>query len=779
MHPWHLRVARSLLLALGLLTGLGSLAAARPSGTPVSQGWEALPAVSAWRRLAVGAAVSGSGEVRPGIGCWFWTTREFEAEGYRPFLDQAARFSNFGLLTTSLRAPVEVTDPAVHDQIRRAAEQARGMGMALVLDLDVRLARAAFRERHPEELQEIVRLREVPLRDDGVVELRIECVGGGDHYTFRAPPYHPVASRLLRVFGYRRGPDGIRSDTVEDRTAVCEVVQADDRAVVVRIPCEPGDGGRTAAVLAVHSLFTPDVFAPHLVAFERGILEQYADVPLAGACKDEWGFPGGMANATNLWYSRAMAGEYVRRRPGHSLERDLLLMGLGEAGREGERVAAIHHYMEMIWQRNAEVETAFRDGIRAVFGPGALAATHPTWFPFPDAHEVFKNGLDWWAVPRELAQTDEATPFAARTALAKRCGSPLWFNMYYDNQPRAYEEDVWRHALGGGRMNFHPLYPGPWEGDPWALARSPVLQASARIGLLDFITTAPVDCPVAVVFGHAAALDWAGPSFAQVGLGITDALWELGHYADLIPTSEIAAGRLTLGPDGKIAYGAQPYAVVILHHPQSERATTGAFFRKALEAGGTTLLQVGDRTLGFEGEPAGVGEGWPGVRRVGEAEAVREATARLDALGIRPQTPGARHTVAGFPGSVMPIGSGACRFLDGTRVVASGRTQVLGDPIRGVLDPGPGELRYDAVGVLGVRLDGAREIQALAAGGLRLFVGGGLRLELAEPVDLALWRDSQGQWQGVVLGLNGPVPEPLARLTSRWTRLRWPERRQP
>jgi len=54
-----------------------------------------------------------------------------------------------------------------------------------------------------------------------------------------------------------------------------------------------------------------------------------------------------------------MAGEYARRRPGHELERDLLLMVKGENQRDGERAAAINHYMEMNWQRNGEVEAAF------------------------------------------------------------------------------------------------------------------------------------------------------------------------------------------------------------------------------------------------------------------------------------------------------------------------------------------------------------------------------------------------------------------------------------
>ena len=164
------------------------------------------------------------------------------------------------------------------------------------------------------------------------------------------------------------------------------------------------------------------------------VLRQYADVPLAGVCKDEWGFcpSGGLSSAQMTCGSRTfLAKEYAGRRPGHDLLRDLLLMSKGEKGRTGERAAAVNHYMEMWWQRNAEIETKYYHAIKQVFGKDAMVGTHPTWWPYPNTAEVFKNGLDWWAVKRDLAQTDESTPFCVRTALAKKWHSPLWYNMYY------------------------------------------------------------------------------------------------------------------------------------------------------------------------------------------------------------------------------------------------------------------------------------------------------------------------------------------------------------
>jgi hypothetical protein len=113
--------------------------------------------------------------------------------------------------------------------------------------------------------------------------------------------------------------------------------------------------------------------------------------------------------------------------------------------------------MEMNWQRNAHVEVEFHRAVKDVFGHEALSATHPTWWPTPNRNEVFKNGLDWWAAKRDLAQTDETTPFCIRTALTKKWHSPLWFNMYYARAIEPYGQELWSNVLAGGRVNNHPL----------------------------------------------------------------------------------------------------------------------------------------------------------------------------------------------------------------------------------------------------------------------------------------------------------------------------------
>ena len=719
--------------------------------------------------------------IPPAFGCWFWSAAEFEPEGYRPFLDLVSRHGGFDRLTTSLRvAGHEVTEAATHDQIRRAADYADRRGMKLVMDLDVRLARAVFLRAHPEELQEMLRLRTVELTATGEVHLTITADVLEDHYTYGTTPYVPVASRLVRVFSYRKPSGGGAPESVEDITARCHLTESASNRVVVAIPGDATASGRQAAALVAFAHFTPDVFAPHLLEFQRAILRQYADVPLAGACKDEWGFPpcfDGNPAHNDFWFSRAHAAAYARATRGRDLARDCLLMSLGEQGRERERLAAINHYQQLATRRNTAVEEDFYRAVKEVFGTNAIVAAHPTWWPNPDLREIKKNGLDWWSVPRDIAQTDETTPFPIRTALAKKWNSPTWVNMFYSSKLEDYERAVWSAALGGGRLNFHPLYPSPHGLGleiTAGLLRGDLMRANARIRLMDFMTRTPLDCPVAVIFGHAAAMNWAGPHFNDVGLALADALGRAGQPADLIPSSEIASGALRAGKDGWLQYGSQRYAAAVLYHPEFESKETAALFRR-LAKGPTAIWRVGEWTRDFDARP--FAPRLPKQLRTGRdaADCAAQILAHLEERGVAAQTP-ASDTIGWDVKTAAPPRAGQCRLVDGTMIWLAGAERVAGDAIE-INQPVNGHtLAAKATGVLAVRLDSSGKLQALAAGGLSRFQGGGLNLQLESPLDLALWRDAAGRWQGVVLDCAGPVPPALLQLTTSWQRRATPPR---
>ena len=717
---------------------------------------------------------------QPTIGAWFCSDDFFEPEGYKKYVDLFAERSCYDLLTTSFRVNRrEVAEPAFHDQVKKAVAYARERGLMVALDLDVRLAREAFRAQYPDEQQEMLRLRTLPLTVSGEAELAIAPETLTDHMTGNTIPYVPLSGRLVRVYAYVQEEGGIRPETVEDITELCTVKTASKDEVRVAIPGDPRFEGHTACVMAAFAHLTPDVYAPHLFAFQRALVEQYADVALSGLMKDEWGFPpchGGCPDKNDFWFSEARAEAYAAAAGGRDLVRDCLLMHAGEAGRERKRQCAINVLLKTSRERNAAIEAQYYELAKEFFGPDAAVVTHATWVPFPGPSEFKKNGLDWWTAKRDWGQTDETTPFPARTSLAKKWGGSVWYNQFYATEVAAYEESLWSHALGGGRINYHPLYPSPEGMD--RLTRSANLLApgmvtgESRLRLIPSITRAPLDCPVAVVFGHACAMDWAGPAYKDVGLGVTDALWAAGFYADLIPSSEIESGALRIAEDGALCYGPQRYAAAVLYHPEFENPETAAFFGKIAPAA-TALFRVGGWTRDFDAKD------FDGLAALPEAVAAcggaEEAAAKtMEALrerGIAPCSPATQRL---RNKTVCPGREGRIRLTDGTEVFLAGKTDVAGDPIAGTFQVAGHEIEAEARGVLAIRFTADGEIDALAAGGLKRFTGGNVSFELDTPVDLAYWHDAAGNPKGALQNAGGPLPGPLAALTQDWLRLATP-----
>lgn len=715
--------------------------------------------------------------VLPVLGCWFWHEREFEPEGYIEFLDLICNYSPYNLLTTSLRVPLkELTDEEVHSQIRKAALYAREQCVPLVMDLDVRLARRAFEAQYPEELQQMLLFQEAESTGKDIT-LEVRSRELSDHYTHRTTPYVSLGGSLLRVYSYRRGLDGIEPKTLKEIPMSSCRVEASSAVVKVSIPGNVAEPGYLICAAVTFDHLAADVFAPHLLEFQRRILKQYADVPLAGACKDEWGFPpcfDGNPAKDQFWYSRYRAGEYAQITGGRELLADCLLMSKGIQGRERERIAAINAFMEMSWRRNGEVERDFYAAVKEIFGASAVVATHPTWWPYPDSREFMKNGLNWWDARRDWAQTDELTPFAVRTALSKKWNSPVWYNMYYSSQKSDYEKSVWTHALAGGRINYHPIYPreGSLLERSRELIRGDLARAESRVRLLNFIALTPLDCPVAVVFGHACAMNWAGPAYDDVGMEIANELWRAGYPTDLIPGSEIENGAMRIDEEGWIRYGRQRYAALVLYHPEFSRPVVGEFFQKA-EKGKTALYRVGEWTMDFNGNPLDGGRRLPEYMAVynSNSEAVANVCQILRERRIEPQTP-STSTLEGFDSvSSSPPTEGYCRLIDGTKIVVAGTRRISGDPIQTTVMVQGREVIWDAEGIAAVRLDREGNVEALAACALKRFKTGDFEISLDSPIDLAFWINADGRFHGVVQDYAGTIPDALARITMDWSRI--------
>ena len=143
--------------------------------------------------------------VMPVMGCWFWREKQLEPSGYQKYLDRVSKHSPYNLLTTSFRIPEkEITESNFHNQIKLAAQYAIQKGIPLVVDLDVRLARRAFEAKYPDELQEMLILKEVEFSEIDTAEIVVCSQDLTDHYTGRTTHYIPLHGSLLRVYSYNR-----------------------------------------------------------------------------------------------------------------------------------------------------------------------------------------------------------------------------------------------------------------------------------------------------------------------------------------------------------------------------------------------------------------------------------------------------------------------------------------------------------------------------------------------------------------------------------------------
>jgi hypothetical protein len=283
--------------------------------------------------------------------------------------------------------------------------------------------------------------------------------------------------------------------------------------------------------------------------------------------------------------------------------------------------------------------------------------------------------------------------------------------------------------------------------------------------LLNFISKSQVDCPVAVIFGHTNAINWAGTGYADAGDSLADAFWKTGFYADLIPTSEIAASALTVDDEGYVRYSNQKYSAVVLYHPEFERPSTGEFFRKAAK-GKTALYRMGNLSKDFDGVSFNGMSALPSEMTPVDAKScVKLVTAKLSELGILPQT-------AGTP---APPRSGQSRLIDGTVIMTAGEKDPAGDAIQKTITLKGLKVTFDAIGIAAVRLDKNGKLEAMAAGGLNAFMGGGIEIIMPTRADVALWKDENGVWQGVLQDFDGEVPEVLKKLCKNWIRLKVPE----
>lgn len=727
----------------------------------------------------------------PVIGAWFPDFEQFKnPEGYIPYIDAFAKYSAYTLLTTTMRTPLrsgekQIVDNDIHDWFKNAVKYAVSKGLRIALELDPRHSTPAFAKKYPEELQQRLWLQQFKFNGKNEInEKVIYDLEHGDAITTASVK----SVELKKVYTYKRNKNGIQTSSIKDITNICSVTEKGRNYIQVAIRKGDLDDGFEVCVITNVTLTYPDVFSPHLISFELETMKQYSDMPLAGLMKDEFGFPAchdGNPNKNGFWYSSFLSQAYTKNTGGRDIVRDALLMWLGEEGRENERQAAVNHVMELYRKRCTEVEQAFYKNTKAIFGKDAFTGTHATVFPMANAQEFERDGFDWFTATRDFSQADETTPYAFAISMSKKFTESVWYNQYYAPEISYYEKNIWKYAILGGRMNFHQLYPtntSSWLEDVKGLLKGDMKRGDSRIRLLNFISKAPVDCPVAIIFGHANVMNWAGRSFEDVGVSLADVCWRAGYYADVIPSSEINEKSLRIDDEGFVWFGKQKYAAVVLYQPEFENKTTADFFNKA-EKSGSMLYSVGDWTKDFNGKYFDAKLFLPKRMKMFSENTTCSETlindlnkdfAPLIQMQVTDTMPSKDMLGRSFTPTFAPSEEGTTRLTDGTVIVLSGKENVAGDTIIKTIKIKEVDVFFDIIGVGAVRLSKDGSVEAVVGGGLKSFRAGSFSLQLSERVDMALIKEN-GVWQGYIQGLNGKIPDGLKRITNNWKRISLPE----
>lgn len=677
-------------------------------------------------------------EKLPIIGVWQWDQTHLTTTSnadYERLIDSVGMHTPFDMLVIFLRFPdYGVTSDAVIQKMKVLSQYALKRGVGLVPDLDIRNARHAFIKAHPDALQEMVRMKPA---DAGTRRVTLTPILMRDHYSSGdIQPYYSHASLLHKVFAYKTEQDSIVPSTIKDITGQCKVEKLTADTLTIELPQLPS--GTKAMVIGGFKHDYPDVFSPYLLPFQRDILKAYKGFKVVGACKDEWGFPPYFpryfrSGYIDYWYSDSFETAY-NDKTGRSLLADLFLMGTPQKGNEARRRAIIDDYNDMVRHRNVEIETDFYNATKETFGNDAFVATHSTWWPYPDKIEMRKNGLDWWEARRDIAQCDEVVPFAVRTSLAKKWGSPVWYNQYYKND---LHMQVWSSALAGGRIDYL---------DFTQLTGDGLIEAEKKIHLLNFVATAPLDCRVAVVFGYHSATNWASPHYDDTGMQIADALWRSGYAADLIPSYEIENGSLVIDNTGKVTYGRQKYDAVVFYHPEMESTAVRDFFATAT---GTKVFTIDDNNMLIQH--------LLGYLDANVTKTITPCTGILDNSWF--------HLRDFNHESAMPGLNGMSRMLDGGILRIAAVDDVTGDHISDFSAYGE-NVKVDAEGVVYVRFDDNHNLIAMAAGGVKSFSAGGIAFTLPRRMNVALRRNANGEWEGKAQ--DAPIPDELKAITKKW-----------
>ena len=682
---------------------------------------------------------------------WKWDDTDFQDEEYLRKIDDIAQRSVFDTILAALTwCKPSIHEPEAHRAVARAADRAHDRTIKFLLDIDVRPARSEFLRRFPNRTLAIVEPVIVELDEKGCAQSELSARESGDHYG----KYLPIGPRVLRAYTYSMDGECYDASTLSDDTAACSLEARDECSGVVRINCGPEKSGLRACAFVAADYAYPDIFSQDLVDFHAELLEIYAQVPLDGATIDEWGafpYPGFDFSGAfrRPWYSDSFA-EYYSERTGSDLVLDFLNTLVAPSGDDAAQIAAINDYYDALRARNVEVEQFFYDSVKRIWGDDAFVGVHPTWFALEEAAntpELWKNGLDWWDVPRDYGQTDERAIHPVRLALAHKWGGAVFYNMWYtigSLDLKTYWEEAWENLRYGGRTHTLGYECKGERGCVMELSGPGDLESVSQIEeivrLANLFQRTSAKSNVAIVLGYPAAVNWKvnvedgwhwdmrKGAFCDAFQAASD-LFKAGYVCDLIPSYEIDDDDLRFA-DGGLSYGSETYDALVYVRPEYSTSASLAFLDSVVSSGFPTAI------LG------GCGQDAPGVNAADRLTSIA-GRARLALAEADPAPVIEALKEWGISANDVPNGA---RFQDGSVIVCNKGRMHRGEKlkVRGVEVSGH-VVDADCEDAFGIALDENGEIDRLFAGALReVRIDGEAAVKLALPSDIYIERKGAG-----------------------------------
>lgn len=553
---------------------------------------------------------------------WKWEKSVLENNAYRYELKSMMERSSFKYLYISFHhLGIPFNDGDLYRALQDTCMILNGQNRKLLLDIDARNEYALFSRDFKGTESSRICFFEGILDSKGCAVISSDnpqCGRVGRGYEAVAP------SRILYAAAFEQSETG----KVLDASLCKIIVRVQNSGIFANFYVEGGaeNAGKYFVFGAEYGSRLPDVFSPKLYDFYDSMFEFYGNLPLGGVANDEWGHDLmldyderlGIFSVRAFPYSEFFENRF-KEAYGYSLGDNLLYFTRFVEGREGMTYRVINDYLKLFRQIMRENNDWFYAAGKRWFGEDTFIGVHCTYWgdPYDFGIDILHNGLDWWEVRRDFAQTDEFCIYPIRLAMMHKWNSPYWYNMWYSGntqQLHTYFQEAWKNVKFGGRTDYLG-YECINEPGVFKLKNKGALEQIERmerlISEIDELVKSQPNSSVLIIFGVESASNWmlayGEPKITRGQGNLPDILkyanGVFGTYnADLVPSSELVNGSVSL-EKGKAVYGSQTYEAVILISPEGMERIAAEMLEVYASEGGK-LAVTGKCKRFADGEPA-------------------------------------------------------------------------------------------------------------------------------------------------------------------------------